>query len=170
MDPYKSGGAALDMHLHDVDFVRYVFGDEIKEMKSVSAKNSDGRIDHICTTFDYDGTMIVVEGGWDLKAGAPFSAGYEAYFEEATVVLRDGKLHVYKDGKDEVVDYNDACAEDTGINVKAGSAYAAELEYFIDEILTERGEEIVSLLEGLKSVQLVLDEIELCKGAIKKNQ
>lgn len=168
MDAYKSGGAALDLHLHDVDFVRYAFGDEIKDMKSVASKNKDNRIDHIVTTFDYDGSVVVIEGGWDLKEKAQFSAGYEAYFEDATVTFREGKLCVCTNEKTEEIDFTEIDAEDTGINVKAGSAYAVELEWFVDKVLTDKGENIVPLLEGLKSVQLVLDEIEQCKGAIKK--
>lgn len=170
MDPMKSGGAALDLHLHDIDYMRYVFGDEVKKMKSVSSNNKNGRVDHIIASYDYDGTMVIVEGGWDLKAGTPFSAGYEAYFENATVILREGKLNVYCDGKSEEIDFNEADAADTGINVKAGSAYAAELEYFIDNVITGKGEEIAPLIEGLKSVQYVLDEIDMCKGVIKKCQ
>ncbi len=170
MDPMKSGGVALDLHLHDIDYMRYVFGDEVKKMHSVSSNNAEGRIDHIITSYDYDGTLVIVEGGWDLKAGAPFSAGYEAYFENATVILREGKLNVYQNGEVNQIDFNEANAVDAGINLKAGSAYAAELEYFIDEIITGKGEEIVPLIEGLKSVQFVLDEIEMCKGAIKKCQ
>ena len=58
----ESGGALFDLHVHDVDFVRFCFGDP-------SALVSTGSLDHVTTLFHFPNgpSLVVAEGGWDLS-------------------------------------------------------------------------------------------------------
>ncbi len=78
-DRSRSGGALVDLHIHDADFIRFCFGDP-------DAVVSTGSIDHVTTLYRYaDGpTHVVAEGGWIPAPGFQFRMRYLAVFDTAT--------------------------------------------------------------------------------------
>lgn len=124
-DYSRSGGAALDMHIHDVDMIRYLFG----EPKAISAVTSDTKMK--CTTvhstFRYDDKIITAIGDWGKADGWHFSAGYTVNFEKATLVLANGVMTVYPD---------DAAPYEYDYDPeKENNHMAAEISFFADTIL-----------------------------------
>ena len=97
-----SGGAILDLHLHDTDFITYLIG-KPKAVTSFGRNlNSDHGIDHVVTRYEYgDGTLVLAEGGWGAARSVPFEMSFQVIFEKATVRLEpSGQLKVYwTDGK-----------------------------------------------------------------------
>lgn len=164
-DAAKSGSAALDLHVHDADFIRYLCGDDIRDMSAAAARDGSGMINHINVIYKYADKVITAEGSWDCRSSHPFRASFKAFFEKATVFFdgMEGGLKVYTDDGVEKIEAAEELTKDVGINISAGGAYARELEYFTDEILCGNGREIAPLSEGIKSVELVLKEMELCK-------
>lgn len=79
-DPARSGGALVDLHAHDADFILSCFG-------APSAVSSTGTLDHLTTLYHYpDGPPhVVAEGGWDLMASCDFRMRYTVAFERATL-------------------------------------------------------------------------------------
>jgi len=75
-DLSRCGGALLDLHIHDTDFVRWCFGDP-QEVESV------GSVNHVTTTYRYAGgpPHVLAEGGW--LPGVKFSMRYRVEFEHA---------------------------------------------------------------------------------------
>ncbi len=93
-DTARSGGAIMDLHIHDVDMVRFLFG----EPKSVSALSydTDTRWAVINSRFDYgDGKMIIANASWDESRTCKFHMSYRIRFDKAVVVLDGGKITVY---------------------------------------------------------------------------
>jgi len=74
-DYTKSGTVALDMHIHDTDLIRYIFG-EPTDFYSVASRDAQGVINHIFTAFNYDGSVITAEAGWEYEKTFAFSSGY----------------------------------------------------------------------------------------------
>ena len=144
----KSGGAPIDLSIHDLDFVQYVFGDP-KEVSAIhyALKNNS---DYIVSNLIYDGFAVTVTGGWyscDLK----FSAEYRAIFENGYVESRDGKI--YKNGEEIALSQGDI-AEDTGINISGVDGYATEIAYFVDCIEQGKRPEIVTPESSQNSIRL----------------
>lgn len=79
-DSARSGGALLDLHVHDADFVLWCFG---SPRELISA----GSLEHITTLYRYPGgpAHVVAEGGWDHSPGFEFRMGYTVVFEHATL-------------------------------------------------------------------------------------
>jgi predicted dehydrogenase len=79
-DPGRSGGALVDLHIHDADFVRWCFGEP-------TAVSSTGSLDHVTTLYRFASgpPHIVAEGGWDHTPGFPFKMRFVVAFERATV-------------------------------------------------------------------------------------
>ena len=96
-DEQRSGGMALDLHIHDTDFVQYLFGVP-KAVCSHGAKSSQGPLIHIVTQYLYgDDQVITAEGGWGMAPGFGFEMSFNLVMEKATVVYdltRDPALRV----------------------------------------------------------------------------
>ena len=148
-DPRKSGLAALDLHIHDADYILYLFGTPRSVFSRGSGSARKG-FDHIVTAYDYGkSSMIVAEGGWDYPAGFPFSMTFRVTMDKATLSLAaDGSLTLY--GED-----NAAAV----VSVPDGDGYSHELRHFIDCIANNRASTIVTPKSAMRSVQLVEAEI-----------
>ncbi len=93
-DTSRSGGAIMDLHIHDVDMVRFLFG----EPEAVSAISYDTfvRWAVVNSRFIYgDERIIVADASWDEAKSTKFSMSYRVRFEQATVKLEGGKITVY---------------------------------------------------------------------------
>ena len=120
MDETKSGSCLLDMHIHDVDMIRYLFG----EPQSVSCvtQNVYSGADIVHSRFFYPHMPVTAIGDWS-EAGTSFTAAYRVGFEKATVVLEQGIVTVYpREGEK----YNPVLSNVNG--------YEGEIEFFTDVI------------------------------------
>lgn len=122
MDYGKSGGAITDLHIHDADVVRYLFG----EPKAVSCRAVDicTRYDIVQTSFYYDDLIVSAQGAWASKQ-TKFSAGYRVDFENAAVVYENGTVTVYPN--DERAPFSP--------NLVGWDGYTNEIAYF-SELVT----------------------------------
>lgn len=93
-DTNRSGGAIMDLHIHDVDMVRFLFG----EPKSVSCVSYDtaSRWTVVNSRFAYDdGKIVVATASWDEASSTKFTSPYRVRFEKAQVKWEGGKVMVY---------------------------------------------------------------------------
>lgn len=141
-DPTRSGGALVDLHLHDVDFLRYALGDP-------SAVTSTGSLDHVTSLFHYETgpEHVVAEGAWDHHTGFQFRMRFIVVFEHATVDFDFGRapsLLLIKDGKSEAVE------------IDGLSGYDVEIRYLLTAIRDKR-KDILSTVQGAYDTARLLD-------------
>ena len=147
-----TGGAALDLHIHDVDFVRYLFGNP-ESVECTGYKKLTTEYDHVKTFYRYaDVPMVTAEGGWCMQQGFPFTMSYQVNFENATAVFNGG-LKLYQNGE----------AKDVPLSSQMG--YAIEIAYFVECIEKGTAPTIVTLEDAAESVRLVEAE---CRSADAK--
>lgn len=169
--PERSGGVAIDMHVHDVDFVRYLMG-EPDSVQASAYRDADGFIEQIMALYTYGNDVaIAVEAGWDYPAAFPFTATYRVKFEKATVVLDHKGLFVYPN---EGEPYQPELAaeftmeNDIGGNVSSLGGYYNELKYFVEGLQGKHGLDVAPLAEAIRSVQLCKKEVEIAGGLVRK--
>jgi predicted dehydrogenase len=108
-----SGGAILDLLIHDIDQALKLFG----KPDTVCAM-SDGAIDTMQGLLRYaDGFEVRLAGGW-YEAGRAFSAGFQIRGQDAELSLEAGKLRLIVSGEERLVDM---CAEEE---------YTEQMRYF----------------------------------------
>ena len=153
----KSGGVTLDLSIHDIDFMQYVFG----EPKSIEASYHDLRdnSNYVSSTFSYDGFSVETVGGW-FNAAIPFRAEYLAVFENGYVESKGGKI--VKNGEEVTVTSGEV-SEDTGINLSGADGYSDEITYFMDCIKCGREPMKVTPKSSMKSVALVEEILKTAK-------
>lgn len=123
MDYEKSHGCVTDMHIHDIDMIRYLFG----EPKSVSCHTQDiySKKDIAHSTLCYPEFTMLAIGDWSQE-GTQFSAGYRIAFENATVDLTGGVVTVYpRGGKDAIK-----------VELPEDDCYFNEIKFFIENIIS----------------------------------
>jgi predicted dehydrogenase len=128
-DGKLSGGALLDLHVHDVDFVYHLFG-KPKGVFSRGYSKDTGEIDHIVTQYLYDSPAIVsAEGAWGMADGFGFRMQFNINFDKATAEFefgRDKPLKLYIDGKEQSVEH------------PTHNGYVGEMRYMVNCI--EKGQ------------------------------
>ena len=121
-----SGGAALDLHIHDTDIVCHYFGRPASVM-SVGLRGgmSDTGIDHIITRYQFnDGRLVTAEGGWCAARNVPFEMSYRIICEKATVDMGPAGYKIY---------WNDGRIETPEVDNKTlPTGWHKELTYWID--------------------------------------
>ena len=157
LDLNRSGGAAVDLSIHDIDYVQNVFGKP--ESFSATYHELVERDNYIVSTLNYDGFSVHITGGW-YNADIPFHATYLAVFEKGYVQLKDGK--VYKNGEEISLDLGET-SENTGINLSGADGYADEIAYFISCINSGKQPERVTPESSQYSVGLVSELIATAK-------
>ena len=152
-DPDRSGTMALDMHIHDCDFIRSLCGEPDTFHTAVS-RDASGKIIHTVTSYGYGDTTIFAEGIWDYPSTFPFAMEFRVMFERATVCMEHGELTVYTDDGVEHPDYKN---EATGTVVEGGGnisdlgAYYNELKYFTQTLEAGKPIEVNTLIEAVRS-------------------
>lgn len=168
-DKKKSGSVVMDLHIHDVDFLRYALG-EPESFSVVASAFKSGMVNHIITTYKFGGAFVTAEGIWDESDKITFEATYRACFERATVELtKDGKVAVYEKGRvvfPELTEERGGKDDSAGINITDQGPYYAEIKDFYACIAEGKPLTIAPLSEGVKSVRLGLKELEAAKKFI----
>jgi predicted dehydrogenase len=104
-DAAKTGGPAIDLHVHDTHFVGLVCG--VPKAVSSTGVVENNVVQHLTTAYDYGpgGPSITCTSGALSMSGRPFTHGYELYFEKATLVYEAGNcpLTLVTAGKSEPV-------------------------------------------------------------------
>lgn len=160
LDTSLSGGAAQDLHVHDIDYVLSLFG-EPKNFKTV--KNVLGETNsYINTLMSYDDFVVSVEGSWDLPESYPFQATFRVVFENATIENANGNFICYTDnGATEIkIEKKDLGSGVKGGNISDLGGYYNELVYFIEKVKKSEDIDKATLLEASKSLKFVLMEIK----------
>jgi len=154
-----SGGAAQDLHIHDMDYVLSVFG---TPDKILTAKNIiGGKNSYINSLLTYEDFVVGVEGTWALPGTYPFNATFRVVFEKATVENAGGKLMLYTDEKAEEIkiEKKDLGEGFEGGNISDLGGYYNELVYFTNCAKENKKIENATLSDGAASLRFVLEEI-----------
>ncbi|MCP5523400.1 MAG: Gfo/Idh/MocA family oxidoreductase [Verrucomicrobiales bacterium] len=142
-----SGGALLDLHIHDTDFIQFCFG-RPKSVFATGQTRFSGAIDHVTTIYHVEcGASVTAEGSWLMHKGFGFKMGYRVNFENATVDYDSRRgpeaLKVYAKDQDPEV-----------ITCDGGDGYIGELTHMVDSIEKGTPPSVVTGLDGMTAVTL----------------
>lgn len=169
-DEKKSGSVILDLHIHDLDFMRFILGEPDSAEVLHHTSFSDGMVNHIVTKAKYQDLEVLCEAAWYHADSYPFHASYRADFEKATVQFNSAidKEHIFlcTDGKAEKKKIGGEDKEiESEMNIKSLGAYLIEDRKFIAYLLGKSTENPVSLADAVESVRLGIQILTQTKGA-----
>ena len=160
-DIVESGGPAIDLHVHDCDFVRFLFGTP-KAVTSKGLVSRRGIVEHLHTHYHFGGRPMAIssESGWLSQQGCPFEHGYDIYFAEATLKFnsswgRPPELHT-ADGK----------TRRPRLPGKK-DAFVGEIQDAVDAVSSGVNSSTLSAVSARESLKLCLKEIESVRSQRK---
>ena len=152
-DHTKSGGAVVDLHIHDIDYINYVFGMP-DAVTSIGVTKTSGGVDQIGTHYHYEteNFMVSAEGNWICHPSTPFRMAFEIVCETATIQYdcnETNPLRVYpRSGGEEIPEFT------------PGDGYHNEIEYFLECIDTDVTPTVVTPTEAREALTVGLAEIQ----------
>lgn len=122
-----SGGALYDLHVHDTDYVNFLFGrpEAVGSIGSVGGTTDRG-VDHVVTHYYYPPSTVeavTAIGAWHQHKTWPFFMGYTAVFERGTLDFDINRPQP-------VMLYTDQTAEE--VKVPATDGWFEEIRYLVD--------------------------------------
>ncbi len=152
VDEKRSGGVALDLHIHDTDYVQYLLGMP-QAVCSHGATGPQGQLIHIVTQYIYgDDQVVTAEGGWGMTPGFGFEMSFNLVLEKATIVYdltREPALRVCP-----------AQGEVFTPDVVPDDGYIRQIDHFARSIQGEAVPPVITLEQSRDSVKIVEAERE----------
>ena len=157
LDGKRSGGAMLDLHIHDTDYVQYVFGMP-KEVFSRGVIGPSGEFDHTVTQYFYgNDCVITAEGGWIMAPGFGFEMSFKIMLEKVTLVYSSAQEPTFRifpiDGETIIPE------------ITTGDGYSFEIQHFVDTLSGKAVPSIITPEQSGDSVKI----IEAEKESIRNN-
>ena len=154
-DASKTGGPAVDLHIHDTHFIGLIAGVPAR-VQSSGLVAADGSVEYLTTQYLYDnGPALSCSSGAIAAAGRAFVHGFEVYLERSTLAHNSSglPLTVYSaDGTSTV--------PDLGGSGDPVDSFAAELQTAVEGV---RSGQTPRLLSG----ELARDALVLCHREIE---
>jgi len=101
LDENKSGGCVVDMHIHDVDVMVWLFG--VPEDVTSYTTNCRTAYESAFALYKYPDLTVSIIGDWGIATSYKFKATYSVTFEKAYVECIGGKVMLYTDeGSNEI--------------------------------------------------------------------
>lgn len=149
LDGKRSGGALLDMHIHDTDMVHHLFGvpEAVVSFGCANPTKGGDAFDEAMTNYLYPGIPAVsAETSW---SSAGFRHGFLAVFEEASILFdNDPSLVKIARFKKPV----------KIVKMPAGNGYAREIAYFAHAVRTGGKLDRCPAAESLGSLKILFAE------------
>ena len=143
------GGALLDLHIHDTDFVNFLFG-RPAAVFSTGVTCAASAVDHIVTQYIYPlGPTVQAEGSWLLPDG--FNMSFTVHCERATIDFDlsrgAGALRLQTAGK-----------KTRTIKLKNTDGYHQEIASFVQSVAHGVKPSIVTAADGLTALEICAAE------------
>jgi len=152
----RCGGVGMDLHIHDVDMIRFLFG----EPKAVTAVANDARTKFTTmhSRFHYDDILVSAIADWGQANSTKFRASCRINLEKGTIeVGHKGTTIVYPDE-----------GEPFEVKIEATTSHMAEESlYFARTILGEVENTRNTLESAAKTVDLVKKLVESAENGGK---
>jgi predicted dehydrogenase len=152
------GGALFDMHIHDTDFVNFLFG-RPEKVYSTGVTSAAGAINHVVTQYHYpNGPAVHAEGSWLLASG--FNMTYTLLCERATLDFDLAR------GADALI------VSETGqpsrvVKPEGTDGYAGEIDYILNCVTHRRAPRLVTARDGVTALEICeAEETSLRSGAV----
>lgn len=147
----KSGGVIIDLHVHDIDLVNWLFG-KPEGVSTIENIVTESGLDVVSTNYIYnDGKVVNAQAEW-VTDRIPFEMGFKVNFEKAAFIFRDNVLKVYS---------NDG--ENFTPDLDKNNGYYREIKYFANAVQNDTPINIAPCESTMQTIQIAETEAASAK-------
>ena len=156
-DEESTGGVAIDMHIHDLDYFNWIFGGPL-EVASKRSRSVEEGWDHISSLLTYRHGTCFAEGSWWWReANLPFSSRLSLLCQRGGVEVdvrasfadpdcpMEEDVWVYRTGKNARL-----------LKLARKDGYSKEIEYFVNCVKNDEEPSICKPEDARLALQLAL--------------
>jgi len=148
----QSGGMVFDLHIHDTDFIQYLFGVPAS-VCSHGAATPAGGLSHIVTHYRYnDGKLVTAEGGWAMTPSYGFEMKFLIVMEKAVLSFESKRTPTLK--------LCPAEGEAFAPQIEKGDGYSRQIEHFAKTIRGEAVPPVITPEQAWTSLRIAEAERE----------
>lgn len=152
LDETKSGGCIVDLHVHDVDMMLWLFGKP--ESSCVKTSHQMTAFESVFSLYTYPDFFVSIISDWGIHGSFTFSYGYAVTFENAYVECKNGEVWVY------------AHEEKNKIDLPGEDAMMREIREFVGGVVDGKP----FMTADLSSVAETMEQVFLEKYGKEANQ
>jgi predicted dehydrogenase len=154
-DPHISGGGVLDIQIHDLDILNWLFGKPLR-LFSTGLRGELGGWDHVMTLLEYSDVLASEECSFLMPIDFPFTVGFkvlcengllEYYFRAGGASFEMGRpqshLLLFENGK-----------PNQTVVVPQGNGFESELAYFVECVDLGRAPDVITPSDARLAVQV----------------
>lgn len=149
LDDAKSGGCIVDLSIHDIDMINYLFG--TPEKFSVASTHNKTKYESVYALYQYKDFVATVTADWGIPAKYEFKATLNFTFENAYIENINDVITLYTDDKSEVLKFEQ-------VNI-----FEEELIEFIDGVVSDKPFTTVSTESVYDTMKFVFAQKEQVK-------
>ncbi|GEN46382.1 Gfo/Idh/MocA family protein [Alkalibacillus haloalkaliphilus] len=166
-EPEKSGGALFDLHIHDIDFAYYLFGN-VESVYAIGQQSEEGAWSQMLTNIRFkNGVQAAIESSHEMPNGYPFTAEYRAQTSKQTLSYQmkaGSNIDDLQSASQSFDLFNDEVVKP--IRVSKHDPFTLELQYFIDCINENAKNEVIPLSD----VKYVIGLINSIKKSLETKE
>ena len=134
-DPAKSGGALLDLQIHDLDLIYSLFGPP-RAVACAGIRSDSGALDSVHTTLHFASSMATIDASFMFPATWPFSAGMRVVGNHGALeyAFRAAANIAGRDAASQSLNFFPSGSEPRSISVPVEDAYQNQLNYFLERV------------------------------------
>lgn len=164
-DGNRSGGAALDLHIHDTDYVHHLLG-QPDAVTSFGTRDKSGW-SHIFTSYHFKNVAVTAEGGWNYPVNWGFQMAFQAVFERGAVEFDSGASPTltvtHGTGKKQPLPFQTPGAGESSTgagNLSSLGGYYNELSAFVACLQKKKAPKVATGDQAADSLATALAEIQ----------
>jgi 1,5-anhydro-D-fructose reductase (1,5-anhydro-D-mannitol-forming) len=146
----QSGGAILDLHIHDADYIQYMFGLP-SSVRSEAVVGPSGGFDYVTTQYIYKNHRVVsAEGGFVMSPDLKFEMSFVISLEKATIVYdcrHTPTLQICLAGGGSITP-----------KIVSGDGWSREIVHFLKNVKGAKVPRIINPVDSLNAVKIILAE------------
>ncbi len=148
LNAQRSGGMALDLHIHDTDYVLHLLGTP-KAVRSFVTPPDEA---FIATNYLYDDAVVTAEGSWAMTSSFGFLMAFTLVLERATVV--------YDCTQSPALKIHPADGETVVPDVPEGDGYLHEVKHFVQRVQGVDTDAVITLADSREAIRIVQAEMD----------